>query len=180
MGAGTLCAYVHRPTSQPNWVKSERSKYLWNQENIPTSLSTKFDPSTQAGVHACYVLACLGPYLSQIGLDKKDEGIYGIGRTYQTYLSTYYNPSMQASMHACYVLACSGLYLSQIWSDQRYQSIDRIRRTYQTCLSTLFERSTQFCMHARFVLVCICPYLSRFGSDPKDRDMYGIEGTCRS
>ena len=87
---------------------------------------------------------------------------------------------MQASMHARYVLACSGLYLSQTGSDQRYQSIDRIRRTYQTCLSTLFERSTQFCLHARYVLVCICPYLSRFGSDPKDRDMYGIEGTCRS
>ena len=30
-----LCACLHRPISQPNWNGSERSKYLWNQENRP-------------------------------------------------------------------------------------------------------------------------------------------------
>ena len=27
-------AYMYRPISQPNWVISETSRYLWNQENI--------------------------------------------------------------------------------------------------------------------------------------------------
>ena len=69
-------------------------------------------------MHACYVLACSGPYLSQIGLDQKDEGIYGIRRSYQTYLSTLYKPSTQACLHARYVLECTGPYLSQIGMDQ--------------------------------------------------------------
>ena len=30
--ACTLCYCVHRPISQPNWVVSGRSRYLWNQE----------------------------------------------------------------------------------------------------------------------------------------------------
>ena len=32
-----------------------------------TSLITKSDQNTQAGMHACYGLACTGPYLSQMG-----------------------------------------------------------------------------------------------------------------
>ena len=83
-----LCACLQGAISQPSWVGSERLKYLWNKGTCWTSQGTKFDPSTQACIHAHYVLACLGPYLSQNGLDEKDEGIYRIGRTYGTYLST--------------------------------------------------------------------------------------------
>ena len=83
-----LCACLQGAISQPSWVGSERLKYLWNKGTCWTSQGTKFDPSTQACIHAHYVLAWLGPFLSQNGLEEKDEGIYRIGRTYGTYLST--------------------------------------------------------------------------------------------
>ena len=35
-------------------------------------------------------------------------------------------------------------------------------------------------VHAHYVLACTGPYLSQFGSDRKDRDIYGIGGTCQS
>ena len=85
--ACTLCACMHRPISQPNWVRIERSRYL--------CLSTYYDPSTQASVHAQYSLACLGPYLSEIEVQSEILSIYGIRRTCRTYLRTLYNPSMQ-------------------------------------------------------------------------------------
>ena len=40
-------------------------------------------------MHARFVLACTGSYLSQIGSDQKGEGIYGIRRTYRTSLCTW-------------------------------------------------------------------------------------------
>ena len=94
---------------------------------------------TNASMHAHYFLACLGPYLSQIGSDWKDRDIYGIGGTCRSWLwclSTCTQDCTHASVHAHYFLACLGLYLSQIWSDQRDQSIFGIRRTCQTCVST--------------------------------------------
>ena len=30
----SLHAFMNRPISQPNLVKSESSKYMWNQENM--------------------------------------------------------------------------------------------------------------------------------------------------
>ena len=69
-------------------------------------------------MHASYVLACTGPYLSQIGSDQKHQGIYGIGRTCWTCLITY-DPGTQASVHAYYVLACKGPYLGLNGSDER-------------------------------------------------------------
>ena len=75
--ACTLCVCVHRPISQPNLVGSERSNYLWNQENM-MDLSEHI--STQACMHAYYVLACTGIYFSQTLSAQKDEGIYGIGK----------------------------------------------------------------------------------------------------
>ena len=74
-----LFSSVLRPISQPNWVRSERSRYLQNQGSCQTSLSTRYDLSMQACLHARYVLACTGPYNSQIGLDQRDQNIYGIG-----------------------------------------------------------------------------------------------------
>ena len=50
-----------------------------------TSLITKSEQNTQAGMHACYGLACTGPYLSQMGWDQR---VYGIRRTCRTSLST--------------------------------------------------------------------------------------------
>ena len=57
---------------------SERSKYLRNRGSCQTSLSTRYDLSMQASIHAHYVPACTGPYLSQIGSDQRDQNIYGI------------------------------------------------------------------------------------------------------
>ena len=59
--ACTLCAYMHRPISQPNWVGSERSKYLWNQENMP-DLSEHMIWPKHTSLHACMLWTCvLGP-----------------------------------------------------------------------------------------------------------------------
>ena len=68
-------------------------------------------------MHACYVLACTGPYCGQIWLDQKDQGIYGIRRTKRTCLRTQCYPSTQLSVHAHYVPACTEPYLGQIMSD---------------------------------------------------------------
>ena len=96
-------------------------------------------------MHECYVLACMGPYLSQIWMDQKYKSIYGIRRSCQTSLSTYFTPRTQASMHARYVLACRGSYLSQIGPDR---SIYGIGRTYKTYLSTWYNPSTQGSVHS--------------------------------
>ena len=40
-------------------------------------------------MHAHYVLVCLGSYLSRIGMDQRDQSIYGIRKTGPTFLSTY-------------------------------------------------------------------------------------------
>ena len=61
---------------------------LWNQGNIADSLSTLCDWSTQTGIHAHWILAWWGPYLSKIGSDQRDQDIYGIRRTSWTSLST--------------------------------------------------------------------------------------------
>ena len=111
-------------------------------------------------MHAHYVLAWTGPYLSQIGIDQKDESIYGIRRSCWTSLNTYFTTSPQASMHAPNMLACRGPYLSQIESDQRDQSIYGIRRTCRTSLSTKFDPSMQACVHTHYFLACLGPYLS--------------------
>ena len=84
----------------------------------------------QASVHSCYVLACTGPYLSQIGMAQRDQSIYGIRRSSQTSLSTYFTPSIETSMHAPYVLACTGPYLSQFGSDQKDRDIYGIVGTF--------------------------------------------------
>ena len=75
--------------------------------------------SKQASVHAPYVLACTGPYLSQIGMDQRDQSFYGIRKTGTTFLTSYFTLSKQASEHACYVLVGLGSYLSQIALDQK-------------------------------------------------------------
>ena len=43
----------------------------------------------QASVQARYVLSWMGPYLSRIGMDQRDQSIYGIRKTGPTFLSTY-------------------------------------------------------------------------------------------
>ena len=74
---------------------------------------------THASMHAHYFLACLGPYLGQIGSDQRYQGIYTIRRSCWTSLSKYFTLSMWASVHAPYVLVCTDPYLSQSGLDQR-------------------------------------------------------------
>ena len=102
----------------------------------------------QASMYACYVLVCTGPYLSQIGMDQRDQCIYGIRRKGPTFLSIYFTLSMQARMHAPYVLVYTGQYLSQIALDQRDQSIYGIRRTCRTIwVKNLTQSHKLVCMH---------------------------------
>ena len=69
----------------------------------------------QASVHAPYMLACTGPYLSQIGSDQRDQIIYGIRRTCRFSLSTQSDPSTQADVHAHYVLVIFETMLGPCW-----------------------------------------------------------------
>ena len=43
-----LYAYVNRPIPEPNWVGSERLKYLWYQENMPDLSEIKVSVESQA------------------------------------------------------------------------------------------------------------------------------------
>ena len=43
-----------------------------------------------------------------------------------------------------------------------------------------YDVGARACKHAHYFLACLDPYLSPFRSDLKDRDIYGIAGTCRS
>ena len=137
-------------------------------------------------MHAHYFLACLGPYLSQIGSNQRDQGIYGIGGTcwsWLQWLCMCTQACMHASMHARYFLACLGPYLSQIGSDRKDRDIYGIRGTcwsWLWCLCKCTQACMHASMHAHYFLVCVGPYLSQFGLDWKDRDIYGIRGTCRS
>ena len=93
-------------------------------------------------MHASYLLAGKGPYLSQIGLDQRDQSNHGIRRTWQTFLSSKFTLSMQDRMHTHYQFACTGLGISQIGLDQRNQGIYGIREACQIYLST-YDLSTQ-------------------------------------
>ena len=57
----------------------------------------------QASVHAPYVFACTGPYLSQIESDQKEEGIYESGEHTKPIL--VYNTT-QAQKLACMHAMC--------------------------------------------------------------------------
>ena len=80
-----LCAQTH---ISAKLGQIREIKVSMESEEHAGPLGAQSLTQTQACVHVIYVLACLGPYLSQIGLDQKDKGIYGIRRTYRTYLST--------------------------------------------------------------------------------------------
>ena len=90
---------------------------------------------------------------------------------------------MHASMHAHYFLVCLGPYLSQFGSDQKDRDIYGIWGTcwsWLWCLCMCMQACTNASMQAHYFLACLGPYLSQFRSDLKDRDIYGILGTCRS
>ena len=127
-------------------------------------------------MHAPYVLACRGPYLSRIGSDQRDESIYGIRRRGPTFLSTYFIPSMQASVHAPYVLVGTGPYLSHIYGSDRSRYLwnsDNMLDLYENIIQTRH-------MHACYVLACMGPYLSQIGINQRDESIYGIRRSCQT
>merc|ERR1712081_103137 len=109
---------------------------------MPDLSEQKFDPSTQACMHAHYSIACTGLYLSQIWLNQRDQSIYGFRRICRTSLSTKFDQSMQACMHERYMLACTGPYIRQIGLNQQYHCIYGIRITCWTFVSTQVTPST--------------------------------------
>ena len=56
-------------------------------------------------LHIHYFLACLGPHLSQIGLVKRDQSIYGIRGTCQLCLSKIFYIRTQGRIYECDILA---------------------------------------------------------------------------
>ena len=114
-----VCNEIKILITPPNWVGLETQRNIWNRGG-----HTSNDDDVCAGTHkhaAQKFLAFLGPYLSKIVSDLRDQSIYGIRRTCMTFLSTYFIPSTQACMHACSVLAHLGPYISQIGLDQKDQ-----------------------------------------------------------
>ena len=54
-------SYMHGPISRQNWVRSEWSKYLWNQENRPNNFKHILH-AEHTSLRACMLCACmLGP-----------------------------------------------------------------------------------------------------------------------
>ena len=141
---------------------------------------------THASMHAHYFLACLGPYLSQIGSDRKDRDIYGIGgtcRSWLWYLCMCTQACTHASVHAHYFLACLGPYLSQIGLDRKDRDIYGIGgtcRSWLLCLCMCTQACTHASVHARYILAFLGPYLSQIGSDQRDQGIYGIRRSCRT
>ena len=88
-----------------------------------------------------------------------------------------------ASVYARHFLVCLGPYLSQSRSDLKDRDIYGITGTcqsWQWCLSTCMQSCTHASVHANYFLGCLGRYLSQSRSDLKDRDIYGITGTCQS
>ena len=124
---------------------------------------------TQTIMHARYFLSCLGPYLSQIGLDWKDRDIYGIGGTCRSWPWC-----LCICMQACYFLACLGPYLSQSRLDLKDRDIFGIGGTcgsWLWCLCMCPQACTHASMHAHYFLVCLGPYLSQIMSDQRDQSI---------
>merc|ERR1712112_584952 len=79
-------------------------RYLRNRGDMP--VMTMMSVHMHASMHARYILACLGPYLSQIGSDRKDRDIYGIGghagHDYDVCTCARKHARMLACMHAIF------------------------------------------------------------------------------
>ena len=62
----------------------------------------------QACVHAGYVFACRGPYISQIWLDQRDQSIYGIRRKMKVSIESgeHTGPIWVHNMTQAHKLAC--------------------------------------------------------------------------
>ena len=56
--ACTICAWLNRAISQPNWVGSERSKYIGNQVNMP-DLSEHIIWPNHTNQHTCKLYSCM-------------------------------------------------------------------------------------------------------------------------
>ena len=143
-------------------------------------------PCYHSSMHTHYFLACLGPYLSQIGWDWKDRDIYGIGGTCRSWLwclCICTQACTHASVHAHHFLACLGPYLSRIgsdWKDRDIYGIGGTCRSWLWCLYMCTQACTHASMHARYFLACLGPYLSQIGSDQRDQGIYGIRRSCRT
>ena len=130
------CACVHRTLSQPNRVKSERSKYLWKQENIPDLSEHNIWPK-HASLHACTLCPCMYRPIFQPNWVESERSKDLWNQDNMLDLSDHISPpSTLSSVHARYVLWCLGPYLIQIGLDQRDKGIYGIRRTCQTSMST--------------------------------------------
>ena len=133
----------------------------------------------QAGVHAHYVLVCLGSYLSQTGLDQRDQSIYGIRRACQTCLSTWFYLSMQACLHACYLLVSIGQYLAKLGCITEIKaSIESGKYAGPVRAHSLTWQCKVACMHT----MCLCAQakiLANLGPIG-NIDVYRIGGTNQS
>ena len=98
------------PISQPNWVGSERSKYLLNQENLPDLSEHTIWPE-HASLHACMLCACMHRPISQPNWVKSERSKYLWNQENMLDLSEliiYSEIWLQAWKHIACKLACLG------------------------------------------------------------------------
>ena len=133
----------------------------------------------QSSVHAPYVLAFTGPYVSQIGSDQRYESIYGIRRIYRTSLSTKWPE--HSSQHACTLWPCMDRSVSwpnlvgskssrNLWNEGNVPDISE---------HIIWQMHKPTYMHV--LLLSACQKHNQVRSDyQRDQRIYGIRGTCQT
>ena len=141
-----LCACVYRPISQPNWVNSERLKYLWNQDNT-LDLSEHIIWPKHISLPACTLCPCmLFPYLIQIWLDEE------IRKTCRTSLSPYLTKAHKfACMHTMRLRAWAHISAKLGWIRNMKVSMDSREHTGPIWVHNMTQAHKLACMHIIFL-----------------------------
>ena len=100
-----LCACMHGPISQPNLNRSERSKYLWNQEKRP-DLSDHILHPKHASLHACTLCAFMHIPISQPNGVKSERSKYLWNQENRPDFSEHILHPKNTSFPACMLYAC--------------------------------------------------------------------------
>ena len=93
-----------RPISQPNWDRSERTRYLRNQEIMP-DLSEHIIWPEHTSQHACMLCACVHRPISQPNWVRSERQRYLRNRG-DMLVMTMMSVHVHTSMHACWC-ACT-------------------------------------------------------------------------
>ena len=144
-----LSACMHRPISQPNWVRLERWKYLLNRGNIK-DLSEYIIQPKHASLCECTLCAYMHGPISQLNWNGSERSKYLWSQEESpTFLSTYFNLCMEASVHATYVLHAQAHISAKLCRIREIKvSMESGEPAWPLCAHNLTRACKLACMHA--------------------------------